>query len=464
MRIGYLSRVAVLLAVTTTASWAQFVEPDAVAAYELRYGRNFGWAVSELRDLDGDGVMEGIGSTPSVPNSAGTIVVFSGATGDELLNITGPASGSGLGWSVADAGDVDADGFVDVIAGGPSWNGTGGIVIYSGNPATPGAVIWQINGQPSSAFGFAVSTLDDTNGDGHADFIVGSSGFDGVNLNEGRVFIYDGATGTILHELVGTGAIGSGLGQGVAGIGDVDGDGVSDVAASEPGTRSVWVWSGASGDVIHASLPGEPDASGTFGQFFVGRCGDVSGDGIPDVYVGDYADSVGYVFSGADGARWLTILAPPNDGLGPGRGLNADINQDGHDDLILGHYTNPDGANGAGKMVIYSGKDGTPLRTVTSNIAGVQLGFDCVGIGDATGDGWPDVIASGSNRNRVYMVPGVNPCPADLSADATLNQDDIDLFVSLFLGGDVSADLDVSGTLNLDDLDAFVDGFVAGCP
>ncbi len=463
MQYGRAGVVGVVLVSVHGPATAQFVEPDAVAAYELRYGGGFGWAVSELRDIDGDGVTDGIGSAPSSSSGTGRVVAFSGATGDVLVDVAGPAAGSGIGWSIADAGDVDNDGFVDIVAGSPGWAGTGGVIVYSGNPATPGAVIWQIFGDPASGFGYAVSTVDDANNDGHADFVVGSPGYDGVNPNEGRVFVYDGATGTVLHELVGTGAASNGLGQGVAGVGDVDGDGVSDVAASEVGTRTVWVWSGATGQRIHGPLSADPGASGSFGQFFVGRCGDVSGDGVPDVYVGDYADSMGYVYSGADGSRWLTLSAPSADGLGPGRGLLADINQDGHDDLILGHYTNADGANGAGKMVIYSGKDGTPLRTVTCDIPGVQLGFDCVGVGDVTGDGWPDVIASGSNRNRVYMVPGVNPCPSDLSADATLNQDDIDLFVAAFLAGTADADLDFSGTLNLDDLDEFVAGYLAGC-
>ncbi|MEQ8768968.1 MAG: FG-GAP-like repeat-containing protein [Phycisphaerales bacterium] len=464
MNHGRIGLVGVVLVSAQAPALAQFVEPDATAAYQLQYGGGFGWAVSELRDIDGDGVMEGIGSSPRFRSNTGKVVVFSGATGAVLIEVDGPSTGTSLGWSIADGGDVDNDGFVDVIMGSPSWNGTGGVIVFSGNPATPGAVVWQVFGAASGGFGYAVSTLDDTNGDGHADFVVGSPGFDGVNADEGRVFVYDGASGAVLHELVGSGAANAALGQGVAGVGDLDGDGVSDVAASEVGTRTLWVWSGATGQRIHGPLAADPGTSGAFGQFFVGRCGDVSGDGVPDIYAGDYADSKGYVYSGADGSRWLTIEAPPADGLGPGRGLMADINQDGHDDLILGHYTNSDGASGAGKMVIYSGKDGTPLRTVTGNIGGVQLGFDCVGVGDVTGDGWPDVIASGSARNRVYMVPGVNPCPADLTADATLDQDDIDLFVAAFLAGEPAADLDFSGALNLDDVGAFAGSFIAGCP
>ena len=443
----------------------QFVEPDAVAAYTLQSPGGLGWAVSEIRDVDGDGIGDGMGSANGWNQGRGKVVVFSGATGDILFEVQGTNQTEGIGWSCADAGDVNNDGFVDVIAGSPSRNGTGGVIVASGNPANYGAVIYDISGfQSPSGFGYAVSTLDDVNGDGHADFVVGSPGFDGDNVNEGRVYVFDGATGTVLHELVASGGMNSIVGQGVAGIGDIDGDGISDVASAEVGTKTAWAWSGATGGVILGPLPADASASGVFGQFFVGRAGDVSGDGVPDIYVGDYNDSKGYVFSGADGSRWLTIEAPNSDGLGPGRGLFADINQDGHDDLVLGHYTAPDGGNSAGKMVTYSGKDGAVLRTVTGNINGLQLGFDCVGVGDVTGDGWPDVIASGSNRNRVYMVPGVNPCPADFTADANLNADDTGLFVSAFVAGEPSADLDFSGILNLDDIDAFIASFLAGCP
>ncbi|GJM18186.1 MAG: hypothetical protein DHS20C14_03990 [Phycisphaeraceae bacterium] len=458
--------VAVLAgAALSPSACAQFLEPDAAALYTLQRGAGFGWAVSELRDIDGDGLMEGIGSTPSGSQSRGRVVVFSGATGDILFEFDGPNPGDGLGYSVADAGDVDNDGFVDVIAGSPGRGGMGGVVVLSGNPASYGSIIWNLSGPEAGAgFGYAVSTLDDTNGDGHADFLVGASGVDGGTLNEGRVYIYDGATGMVLRELEGSNTASALLGQGVAGVGDLDGDGVIDAAASAPGEAIAYAWSGATGAKILPPMPGDASATSVYGQFFVGRCGDVSGDGTPDIYVGDYNDSKGYVYSGEDGSRWLTLEAPNTDGLGPGRGLMADINQDGHDDLTLGWYTNADGAPGAGKVVIYSGADGAVLRTLTSDIAGFALGFDCVGVGDVTGDGWVDLIASGSSKNRVYLIPGVNPCPADFTRDATLTLDDVEAFAAAFLGGETGADLDYTGTLNIDDVEAFVVGFLAGCP
>ncbi len=74
-------------------------------------------------------------------------------------------------------------------------------------------------------------------------------------------------------------------------------------------------------------------------------------------------------------------------------------------------------------------------------------------------------LAATSDRSLVTVAPFSGPvCPADLDGNGTLNFDDIDLFVTGFLGGNLIADLDGNGTLNFDDIDAFVEGFLGGCP
>ncbi|MEZ6317776.1 MAG: GC-type dockerin domain-anchored protein [Phycisphaerales bacterium] len=88
---------------------------------------------------------------------------------------------------------------------------------------------------------------------------------------------------------------------------------------------------------------------------------------------------------------------------------------------------------------------------------------DCVGVGDVNADGRPDIPASAANRSTIYLVLGVNPCPADLDADGDLDTDDTQAFVAAFLAGDLAADFDHDGRLDLDDIKRFR-ARLGGCP
>jgi hypothetical protein len=150
-----------------------------------------------------------------------------------------------------------------------------------------------------------------------------------------------------------------------------------------------------------------PATGGQFGSFFVSSLTDLTGDGIPDVYVGDYADAAGsgrpVVLSGSDGSEVFAWPGSTGAGAGPGRGA-GDVNGDGVDDLAVGHYQF--GADGAGKVEVRSGADGALLRTITSTTPGENLGFDAVGIGDVNDDGRPDLLVSAAAGETVYVIAG----------------------------------------------------------
>ena len=110
-------------------------------------------------------------------------------------------------------------------------------------------------------------------------------------------------------------------------------------------------------------------------------------DHVPDVYGADYgADDHGLdggfagVYSGRDGTLLRSWTGAAGDGLGPGRSA-GDVDRDHTPDLAIGSYTNSDGGTHAGKIDLFSGRTGAKLRTITSTTAEENLGFDAVGVG-----------------------------------------------------------------------------------
>ena len=80
------------------------------------------------------------------------------------------------------------------------------------------------------------------------------------------------------------------------------------------------------------------------------------------------------------------------------------MDRDGVPDIVVGSYTSSDGAPLAGRVDVYSGRTGRRIRTYISTIAGENLGFDAVGIGDVTGDGHPELLVSAASGDTVYVL------------------------------------------------------------
>jgi hypothetical protein len=237
-------------------------------------------------------------------------------------------------------------------------------------------------------------------------------------------------------------SINASLGAGVASAGDLNHDGVVDIIVGAPVALSAprgraYVYSGADGSLLLPAL--QPDQFGisTFGQFFVADAGDVNADGTEDLYVGAYDATSGagraFVYSGANGALLRVFGGAPSAGMGPGRGA-GDVNRDGHADLVVGSYTSNEGASGGGKIEVFSGLDGSRLRSITSTTAGENLGFDAVGLGDVNGDCALDLLCSAASGNTVYLIAGTPaPITADLNCDCHLNLADVTAFVLALL-------------------------------
>jgi hypothetical protein len=356
----------------------------------------FGWAVSELEDIDRDGVTDVITSEPFARSAAGTTWVLSGRTGRTLHRFDG-APGDQHGYSIADAGDTDRDGVHDIISGANGPTGTGRAYLYSGRT---GNLLHTWQGHATADFfGSAVAGVGDFNLDGHADVAVGAQNDDTAGLNAGAVYIYSGRTKALLRRLDGN-------------AGDRFGIGVD----SSPGILTRELIVGARGRPARVfslfarleRLTLAPPANAVaFGQFFVAGVGRVDRDLFPDFYAGDYAATAGNgwagVYSGRDGSLIHAWPGGPGDGRGPGREA-GDVDRDGRVDLAVGDYTA--GPTAAGRVNVFSGATGEAIRTITSTTAGENLGFDAVGLGDTNRDGAGDLLVSAAEGDTVYLLAG----------------------------------------------------------
>ena len=273
----------------TPADFADpFVEPvkiirewDGEAAND-----QFGWIARNIGDVDGDGVPDVVTSAPSSNhggNDAGRIYVYSTKSGKLLWTADGNA-GDELGTGIEAAGDTNGDGIPDVIASGP----VGGYAkIYSGRD---GKVLLTLHGEKASDdFGRHADGVGDVNHDGFADVIVGAPANGAAGENAGRAYVYSGKDGSLLLTLTGEGK-GDAFGSAVAGYADKNRL-LLIVGAPNAGpnhTGRTYVYDSLS---TTPKFVIESDETGAqLGGMFVSVPGDVDGDGVPDVYASDWAN------------------------------------------------------------------------------------------------------------------------------------------------------------------------------
>lgn len=410
--------LATVPAAATAAGGAFVEEVDVIRTLQgAEPGALFGWEVNPLADVDRDGVTELIVGEPAANGFRGATYVFSGASGERLRRFEGDVPGDLEGYAVADAGDTDGDGVHDVVTGAPGFlratPAPGRVRLYSG---ATGALLHTFAGfHPGDRFGLDATGAGDLDGDGRGDLLVGAPTNDAGGASSGRAWVYSGRKHTLLFKLD-AGHHGELVGTGVGSIADVSGDGIRDLIVGArnagPGGRGrTYVFSGHNGRPLFTLEP--PETGVDFGWFFTTGVGDQNADGVPDVYVADFNDAaegpatgrVG-IYSGRDGSEIRSFVgAAANEGLGPGRGA-GDVDGDGIEDLAIGSYTSSAGAEGAGRVELFSGADGSRLRTITSLTPGEQLGFDTIGFDDLNRDGVPELIGAAANGDRVYVIAG----------------------------------------------------------
>lgn len=288
---------------------------------------------------------------------------------------------SGFASAMTTIGDVNGDSIPDYLVGAYTQevekrDHEGQAFIFSGKDGKPLRTVNDPEPQAVAAFGFAVTATGDLNADGVGDFAIGAFG----QKPGGQAFVFSGKDAKLLYALKPPQEqLGGGFGWALAAAGDLNGDGMVEIAVgafAQDGTGRVFIFNGQNGTLLRTlAPPASPPGGFTFG-WSVANAGDLDKDGVDDLLVGAPYTNVEktpvqgrvYVFSGREGHLLYTLDSPqPNPGAVFGWSISAsgDINKDGVPDLLVGApYQDDGGYADVGMVFAFSGADRKLLFTL----------------------------------------------------------------------------------------------------
>jgi hypothetical protein len=339
---------------------------------ENEKGGGFGHAIACKGDLNGDGFSDLVISAPYYGFfQEGRIFVFFGKEPmDTIPDVVIPASSSyyyyHLGYSISIEGDVNGDGFDDLVASAPidDYDARGRVYIYYGGTAMDSIADVYLEGEEAfDMFGESVDIIGDVNKDGFDDFLVGAPQIL-ANNKPGKVYLFYGDENISFpnSEIFGgdTTKYFSGYGIKISGLEDVNGDGFTDFGILAD--KYFRIISGRYKNIFLQVSKGV----NWYGSFqSISNGGDINNDGFKDILISkqesnsNYAGEVEIYLGGAslDTVPDYTIFGKTaHYCFGSSIDYVGDINKDGEKEIIIGEKqkTGPSGPTGYGKAYIYS--------------------------------------------------------------------------------------------------------------
>ncbi len=386
----------------------------------LRYQLNgdqifgsFGQQLSTVQDLDGDNIADFLVS--AIPQ--GRVFVYSGATGTLLFTLLTTGLFDDFGASICGLADINGDGTADIAVGAPGddniANDAGRVDFFSG---ADGAFMTSIFGDfAEDRLGNAVSGIDDLNGDGISDILVGAPG----TFANGYVRTISGSDFSTLSTFFGPHP-GSAMGWQVAALDDIDGDGLQEIATTavraddnsgNAETGRVLVIAG-SGTTILVDVFGL--SAGDHLGLTLAALPDIDGDNKGDLIVGSTNDSRGgpdagsaLVISGGTASTLFDILGQQPFALfGSAVAHVGDMNGDGVADFAIGATFHDGPVADSGLVSIRSGATGNLLEEFTDTISSSQWGASIAGLGDINQDGFSEFIGGRPNSSGTQIFAG----------------------------------------------------------
>ncbi|MGB4190965.1 MAG: FG-GAP-like repeat-containing protein [Rickettsiales bacterium] len=414
-------------------------------------GDHTGWSVSGTSDINGDGYPDILISAPYYSTLTGRAYLIYGnsslaninlanITISQGISITGKQQtngddGTGAGWSVSGAGDVNGDGYLDILVGAPFDSIVyliyGNIYLYNIN-------LTSLNSSQGTKFtgdtccytesGWSVSGSGDVNGDGYNDILIGAVGISKAYLIYGKANLASINLGMIdsSQGISFFGETGSNTGYSVSGAGDINNDGYDDIiigAPSNGGTVYLIYGNCSLTNINLVSLSSSQGISIT-GEDHVGDsvsgAGDVNGDGYLDIIIGapSLYSPTAYIIYGnkslsninlasLNSSQGISIIGLYQSATGSSVSNAGDINNDGYDDVVIGAPS----LYSPTAYIIYGNKSLSNINLVSLNSSqgisflgeiGSYTGTSVSGAGDINNDGYDDILVGAPYAESTY--------------------------------------------------------------